>query len=103
MRRFDLHLLKIFIGPSNPFTLLVFEAFDDLIRRDLLLIGFRDFLVTDWAQIGGPQLAETDFLFLRRGIDRDGDVNETEIDAALPDRAHSPERSAITGPSVKPN
>ncbi len=48
---FDLHLLEVFIAQRDPFALLVFETFDDLVGRDLLLIGLGDLLITNRAQV----------------------------------------------------
>ena len=88
MGGFDLDLFEILIAQCNPLPFFVLKPFDDLIRWDFFLIGFGDFLVADRAQIRGSQLPKTDFLFFGSRINRNRNVNETKVDAALPDRTH---------------
>ena len=70
-------------------TLLVLKSFDDFLRLDFFLIGFRYFFVTNRAEVAGPQLLETDFVLARGRIDSHRYIHEPEGDASFPDRTHT--------------
>src|SRR5436189_5744822 len=88
MRRLDSHLFKVLILHHNIIAALIFEAFYDLIGGDFLRVGLRDLFISDWAEIAGTKLPEAK-LFLRcLRINRHRNVNQSEADAAFPDRSH---------------
>ena len=89
MGRLDLDLGEVYFFQDNIASALVFEPFHDLVSRDFLRVGFRDFLILDRAQVGSAELPETELLFLGRRIDGYRNVNETEADTALPNSTHS--------------
>src|SRR5262249_51929782 len=55
--------------------------------RNFLAVLLRDALVVNRAQVGLTQQTEPQFLASRSGIKSDGNVNQPETDAALPDCA----------------
>src|SRR6516165_7087396 len=91
MRGFDAHLLKVFIFHHNVATALIFEALYDLVGRHFLRVGFRYLFVSDWTEVAGTKLPETNLLLSRGGVNRNRNVNQPEADAAFPDGTHTRE------------
>src|ERR1700688_1390086 len=89
LRRFQIDALKIFVFQDDGLPFLVIITFHDLVPWHLFAVGFRDPFVIDGTQIFRPQQAKSKLLFPRRRIKGDGNVDETETDAAFPNCAHT--------------
>src|SRR5437660_919748 len=87
LRRLEINPLKVLILQDNIFALLILIALHDLVPRNFLAVLFGDTLVIDRAQVALAQQTEPQFLASRSGIKSDGNVNQPEADAALPDCA----------------
>src|SRR2546429_3701157 len=88
MRRLDSHLFKVLILHHNIIAALIFEAFYDLLGRNLFRVGFRHLFVSNGAEIAGTKLSKAK-LFLAFGRkNRHWNINQPEADAAFPDGSH---------------
>ena len=83
----EIYTLEIFILKHDIFPFLVLVTLHDLVPRNFLAVFFGDTLVIDRAQVALAQQTEPQFLASRSGIKSDGNVNQPEADAALPDCA----------------
>src|SRR5882724_4598802 len=84
MSGLDANLFEILIAHDDVATALVLEAFDNLVRGNLLHVCFRDLLIFDGTKIGPAQLSKTEFFLARGGINRDRNVNQPKADTAFP-------------------
>src|SRR6267378_1430440 len=88
MRGLDSDLFKILILHHNIMAAFVFEALYDLVGRNFFRVRFRHFFVSDWAEITGTKLSKTKLFLARSRINGHWNINQTEADAAFPDRSH---------------
>src|SRR6266498_1811549 len=80
-------MLEIFILEHDVFPLLVLVALHDLVPGNFPAILLGNTLVVNRTQIVLAQQTKLEFLPSRSGIKGDGNINQTEADAAFPNCA----------------
>src|SRR5437879_2006105 len=87
LRGLEIDTLEIFILEHDVFPLLVLVGLHDLVPGNFPAILLGTTLVVNRTQIALGQQTKLEFLPSRSGIKGDGNINQTEADAAFPNCA----------------
>ena len=85
-RGFDVGALEILVAERNVFPFFVLVAFDDLIPGDFLAGFFVNPAIANAGEVALVEKIEVESAGILRGIEFHGNVHQTEIDGAAPER-----------------